>query len=478
LGGEKFEPYREDGWMSCNGRSANFWLVTGLATYILARLLPTAPELSEGGQAVLGVALAGVLLWVSEAVPLGVTAMFVLALLGTIHDVRSSSTTFGGFASPVVFFLLGAVAIGTAVEATGLARRAATMLIRGAGGSPCKLYVQMLAALPVFALLLPSAITRNAVLIPAYRETLAAMGLCHSDRTGRALMLALGVLNPLASSALLTGGITSMTASAMIGGFSWLRWFALMAVPYYALLILGGIVLRLMVGRFEDRRAVSATSSNSGALSLLEVRTVAVLVLTSVLWLTDSVHGLSPAIPALFGAVLLVCPKIGVIGWKDFESRLSWGLVLTVGASLSLAQAMIAVGTAEWLGRQFLVMSASLTQYPLLLLAEIAVTVAVVHIAITNLAACVAIVVPVVMTIAHAAGVNPIVCALIVTIAIDSVILYPVQTASNLIAYESGYFRARDVSRLGLAMLALTILVALGIAVPYWSLLGLPLMSR
>jgi solute carrier family 13 (sodium-dependent dicarboxylate transporter), member 2/3/5 len=65
-----------------------------------------------------------------------------------------------------------------------------------------------------------------------------------------------------------------------------------------------------------------------------------------------------------------------------------------------------------------------------------------------------------------------------VTIVIDSVILYPVQTASNLIAYESGYFGARDVGRLGLAMLGLTIIVGLGVAVPYWGALGLPLLQR
>ena len=40
----------------------------------------------------------------------------------------------------------------------------------------------------------------------------------------------------------------------------------------------------------------------------------------------------------------------------------------------------------------------------------------------------------------------------------DSVILYPVQTASNLIAYETGYFRGADVRRMGIAMLGFTIL--------------------
>ena len=48
----------------------------------------------------------------------------------------------------------------------------------------------MLASLPGLAFLMPSAITRNAVLIPAYRDTLTAMGIAQSDRTGRALMLA------------------------------------------------------------------------------------------------------------------------------------------------------------------------------------------------------------------------------------------------------------------------------------------------
>ena len=56
----------------------------------------------------------------------------------------------------------------------------------------------------------------------------------------------------------------------------------------------------------------------------------------------------------------------------------------------------------------------------------------------------------------------------------DAVILYPVQTASNLMAYESGYFDRADVLKLGLTMLALTMVVAL-LTLPYWALLGFPL---
>ena len=428
----------------------------------------------NGARAVLGIVFATVVLSISEALPLGLTALLVLVLLGIVPTWKQSAT-FAGFATPVVFFLISAATIGTAVEATGLATKCQGPRSQRPRQSKSA-DVLMLVSLPGLAFVMPSAITRNAVLIPAYRDALHAMGISQSGRTGRALMLALGILNPLASSAILTGGITSMTASAIIGGFSWLRWFALMAVPYYVLIGLGGVALQVMNGKFEGRGTVPTSPAPAAPFSRREIKTLVILFVVSVLWLTDFIHGLSPAIPALLGAVLLVCPRIGVLGWKDFESRLSWGLVLTVGASLSLAQAMISTGTVDWLGQQFIFVFRSGTQMPLLVLASIIVAVAIIHIAITNLAACAALMIPIVLTIAHTAGLNPIVCALIVTIVIDSVIFYPVQTASNLLAYESGYFGAMDVGRLGLAMLGLTILVGLCVAVPYWSLLGLPLM--
>jgi di/tricarboxylate transporter len=194
------------------------WIAIALSIYILALLAPSPAGLSYAGQAVLGVALAGVALWASEAVPLGFAGIFVLVLLGTT-PAAPGSTTFGGFAAPVVFFLIGAVALGTAVERTGLAARIASLLVRSAGGSPNRLYIQMLAALPGLAFLMPSAITRNAVLIPAYRDTLTAMGIAQSSRTGRALMLALGVLNPLASSAILTGDHQRLFMAALVRSY-------------------------------------------------------------------------------------------------------------------------------------------------------------------------------------------------------------------------------------------------------------------
>ena len=453
------------------------WIGAALAAFALARLAPPLDGLAPQGQAVLGVMTAGALLWISEATPIGLTGIIVVVLLAACPDAGFGLAT-GGFASEVVFFLIGAVGIGAAVETSGLAGRTARALVRVAGGSPTRLYVQMIASLPAFALLVPSAITRNAILVPAYREALDRMGAASTDRSGRMLMLALGVLNPLASSALLTGGLASMTAASLLGGFSWLRWFALMSVPYYALLFGGAAVLRLLVGPFEPGRgADGAAPAPRLAFTANERKTLAVLGVTLALWLTDRIHGLSPAIPALIGAGLLMLPGAGVLSWKAFEQKLSWGMILSLGASLSLAAAMTRSGAAAFVSRQVIDNLGALANEPRLLVVGLVAAVALVHLAVTSLAACIALLIPVAATMAERASLDPIVCGLIVTIVIDAVILYPVQTATNLIAYEAGYFDAADVRRFGLAMLALSAVVVL-LTIPYWGWIGLPLAQR
>ena len=208
-----------------------------------------------------------------------------------------------------------------------------------------------------------------------------------------------------------------------------------------------------------------------------EKRTLTVLAITAGLWLTDWVHHLSPAVPALLGAVGLLLPRIGVISWKTFETRLSWGLILTVGASLSLATLMTKTGAANWLGQLVLGPLSGLAAFPLMLVTGLILAAVLVHLAITNLAACVALLLPINATIAASAGLDPIVTGLALTITIDAVILYPVQTAANLMAYEAGYFDRADVVKMGLGMLALTVAVVL-LVMPYWTLLGFPLTAQ
>src|ERR1041385_8259808 len=91
------------------------WIVAALAIYALARLASPLDGLTPYGQAVLGAMTAGAILWISEAVPIGLTAIVVLVLLA-LSPGKGLADAAVGFTSPVVFFLIGAVALGAAVE--------------------------------------------------------------------------------------------------------------------------------------------------------------------------------------------------------------------------------------------------------------------------------------------------------------------------------------------------------------------------
>jgi di/tricarboxylate transporter len=210
------------------------------------------------------------------------------------------------------------------------------------------------------------------------------------------------------------------------------------------------------------------------ALSSPERRVLAVVGLTTALWLTDAIHGWNPAIPALLAAVLLMAPGIGVMTWREFEQTMSWGLVLTIGVSLSLAQALADTGAAAWFAGGLMGALPHVAARPGALAVAILVMVSAVHLAITNMSACIALLIPVATTIARSAGLNPVACGLLVLIAVDVVILYPVQTATNLLAYETGFYGARDVVRLGLVLLVLLAAFTLLAILPYWRLVGLP----
>src|SRR5881628_2880832 len=99
------------------------WAVA-ILLFASTRVLPPAGGLDRAGQTVLGIAAAMALLWALDAAPLGVTSLLALVLLGAVPGLRPTQV-FGGFAFPVVFFLIGGVAIAIAVERTGLAARVA-----------------------------------------------------------------------------------------------------------------------------------------------------------------------------------------------------------------------------------------------------------------------------------------------------------------------------------------------------------------
>lgn len=444
--------------------------------FLAVLLAPTPAGLTEPGQRALAVMLLAVVLWATEVLPIAVTGLLGIVLLVITGAVPDEITALYGFSRPVAYFLIGILGLGLAVHQSGLAERMASYLLRVAGGSPRLLYVQMLFSFVVLTFALPSAGTRGAILVHIYEQVMAHWQVPREHPLNQAIMLALGVLNRLASTALLAGGITPVVASELLGGFSWTRWFVLMSVPFYANLVVGGLLLYFFhrAGfKLENRANFSGLAS--GPLKPIEIRAAIIVVGTSLLWITDFAHGLHPAIPALIALVFILTPVIGILSWQDFERNVGWSNFIVIASSLSLANALVVSGGASWFSQTLVGAVGGLPQQPVVLLLAIAVACAGVRLVLPNIAGYLALVIPVAMATGQALGLNPLVCGMVSVVVGDSVVYYPAGSAASIMIFQRAQLRAADVLRFGLIMVVVAIAVSLLLAVPYWSWVGEPL---
>jgi sodium-dependent dicarboxylate transporter 2/3/5 len=452
--------------------------------FLLLLLAPLPAGLADGlspqGRRTLAVMGLAVTLWATEALPIAVTGLLGVVLLILTGGSPDLSSALYGFSQPVAYFLIGILALGLAVHRSGLAERLAMLLLRCAGGSARMVYLQMLLSFALLTFALPSASTRGAIMVHIYEQILDHWQLSRDSALYRAVMLAMGSLNRLASTALLAGGITPVVASALLGDFSWTRWFLLMSLPFYANLVIGGALLYLHY-RAGFRLERPADSLLTGAalttqpLRLPEIKAGIITLGTALLWFTDFAHGLHPAVPALIALTVILTPGIGLLTWRQFETDIGWSNFFVIATTLSLAHALVTSGAAAWFSSGLVGGVGYLDGEPLLVLLALALTAAVVRLLVPNIAGYLSLVIPIAMATGAALGLNPLVCGMAVVVVGDSVVYYAAGSTSGVFVFQRANLTGWHIFRFGLVMTVVAIGVLFAIAVPYWGLVGEPL---
>jgi sodium-dependent dicarboxylate transporter 2/3/5 len=441
-------------------------------------LPPLTEGLSAAGQRALLVTLITIVLWTTETLEPGVTALLSVTLLALTGAAGSLRAALHGFANPVPYFLIGVLTMGVAVVRSGLAERLARAILERARGRSLAVYLQLVLAFPVLTFVLPSATTRSGILIHIYDEVFTLAAVPRGAEIAKAVMLALSSINRLASTALLTGGITPVMSAAIIGGLSWTGWVALMAVPYYTILMLGaGLTWALFRHGFAHGLPAPAPARRR-PLSGAEWRTMAIILGASALWLTDAWHRLDPALPALLAFVALLLPRLGPLVWADLERGVGWANVFVIAASISLAQVLGTSGAAAWLARGLVGSLPALGGGPLATIALLMLGATVLRALVPNISGFLALALPIAMSVGLETGLNPLVCALVVMMTGDAVVYYPAQSTSALVIYERGHVSAREVLTFGLWMTLVAWVAIVLVALPWWAVVGEPLVPR
>ena len=450
-----------------------------VAVFAAVILAPNPEGLTDQGQRALAVMALAVVLWATETLHIAVTGMVGIVLLVLVDAVDDAQAALYGFSQPVTYFLLGILTLGLAVHRSGLAERLAVYLIRFAGGSPKLLYVQMLAAFAGLTFALPSASTRGAIMVHVYEQVMEHWGVEKAHPLNKAIMIAMGGLNRLGSTALLAGGITPVVASALIADFgviddfSWTRWFILMAVPFYLILIFGGLAVFLLYrSGFTLSQGVGTVELKAGPLQSKEIRAGLIALGTAVLWFTDFAHGLPPVMPALIAMTVILLPGVGLLSWREFETNMGWTNIFVIAASLSMANALIVSAAAEWFAETLVGSVEGLRDHPTLILLAMAGAGAAVRVVMPNISGYLAFIIPVAMSTGAALGLNPVVCGLAVVVVGDSVVFYPASATGSVFIYQRAEIPASEVVRMGLIMTVISIGVLYTVVLPYWNLVG------
>ena len=447
-----------------------------LLAFAVVLFVRTPDGLTGEGQRSLAVMALAVGLWATGALPLAVTGIVGVILLTLLRATPDLEAALYGFSQPVPYFLIGVLTLGLAVQQSGLANRMAGYLIRLARGSPHALYVQMLVSFAALTFALPSATTRGAILVHVYEQVMGQWNIEREHPLNKAVMLAMGSLNRLGSTALLAGGITPIVASALIGDFSWTGWFVLMALPFWTILVVGGLAVFLLYRSGFAGFSVpeGSTDGEQAARPLAPAEAKAGLLAAGValLWFTDFAHGLSPAVPALIAMVVALLPGIGLLSWREFEKNLGWSNFFIIATSLSLSSALVESGAAEWFANTLVSAVDRFGDSPWLLLLAMSGAAAAVRFVMPNIAGYLAFIIPVAMSTGASLGLNPTVCGLAVVIVGDSVVFYPAAAAGSVFIYQRADISSPEVLRAGVIMTLVAVAVLFALAVPYWSVLG------
>jgi sodium-dependent dicarboxylate transporter 2/3/5 len=455
--------------------------VLASAVFVSLLVLPI-PGLSPEAHRLAAVLGAVVVLWVTEALPLPVTALLGASAC-VVLQVAPAKEVFAPFADPLMFLFIGAFILARGIFLHGLDRRVAyaVLSLPWVGARPGRILVAFGAATALISAWISNTAT-TAMMFGIGLSILAALRAPGADvaidpRYPTALMLMTsfaasigGLATPVGTPPNLIGlGFIRSQLGVDVAFFRWM----LLGVPIVVVLFLFLCVhLRVVApaGVRElpagaelirrERAGLGPWTPGQRSVALAFGLTVALWVAPGIVAVVAGegsalyqglTHRVPEGVAALIGAAaLFVLPGKGgpAITWKE-ATRIDWGVVLLYGGGFALGVLSFQTGLAEAMGRG---LTGLLPVEGRLGLLVASVLFAAILSETTSNTASANMVVPVVISIARAAGMDPLEPALGATLGSSLGFMLPVSTPCNAIVYGSGYIPLGRMIRWGLAL--------------------------
>ncbi len=433
--------------------------------------------LSPAARAVAGVAVLMACWWMTEAIPVYVTALLPLALFPVlgIAEIRTTASSYG---HEIIFLFLGGFVLALALERWGLHKRLALTVLAAVGARPGRIIAAFMAVAAFLSMwvtntattimLLPVAVSVIRLLpgeLPDNDATDAPFALC--------LLLGIAYASSIGGMGTIVGTAPNVFAVSFIRDqlgvtISFLQWMQF-AVPLVICFVpLVWLVLTRFVYPLEVAELPGAAETlrrerhKLGPVTAAEVRTLVVFVLTAGAWISrpllnsitfvdmQPLAGLTDAGIAIASAIALFLVPADLrtgtflMNWET-AVRLPWGLLLLFGGGLALAAAIVATGLSAFLGD----LAGGLEGWPLWSVLLFVTALVVFMTEMTSNTATTATLIPLLYAIATGLGLPPLMLLLPATFAASCAFMLPVATPPNAIVFGSGLIRIGAMCRAG-----------------------------
>ncbi|HKK99777.1 MAG TPA: SLC13 family permease [Desulfotignum sp.] len=447
-------------------------LIISLALGILVILLPRPETLTPEGHRLLALLTTIVFLWVSEAVPIGATAL--LSGAGLIFlKIQPAQAAWAPFASPAVMFVLMIIMFGVVLNEVGLANRIMYNLLKFAGTKIKRLSLILAVGCTITSSVFHDA-TITVIMVFAFVPVFMSMGL--KPGQGHRLPLFFMLLIPLASSAggfgTLLGGGRNPLALEVLNKFSggtisvgFLEYIFIQFPICVVTAVATWAVLWILL-RPQEKELEGVELSDPGPMKGAEIGVLVIFIVTFVLWFMGDLTGWHYSVPAAF-AILGFCGP----GWITFRTicdKFPWESWIVFGAGVSLGVAMLDSGAGRYLAEVCLPLLDGKPEF--IVYYGMSFFGSFLSSLMSNSAA-VALMLPITLPMAELMEMSPKSVAMMAPMT-TSFIMLVIGCPPTIIAYSTGYFSQVDFMKIAIPWCLVLLVVCVISMLVYWPLIG------
>ena len=423
-------------------------LLWGLFSYFLSQLLVDINSTQKG----LFILFICAGLWMTEIVPLPVTALLV-PVIAYFMGILAPKEAMAPFSSTIIFLFMGGFTLAALLNKHGIDRWLADKVTTMSNGN---LWVSVIGffAVTSFLSMWMSNTATTAMMIPI------AIALVNKEYPRMRTMILLGT----AYSANIGGNGTAvgsppngLAVSALdIDFFTWFKVGFPTALVMFPLVIVAlWLVIRpekdAKVNRLSDSHSMNWTSEAKG--------TIGLFLFTVICWIFSSQIGSSLGLKNFDRMIAILitalAPAFKLISWKDLEDKIGWGILLLFGGGLCLSVVLGETGTSLWLATALI---NSISTPWIIIFACITLMVFLTELSSNTGSA--AILIPVMIALSN--QFDPAVTyALVfgVGLAANCAFMLPVATPPNALVYGTGYINQKDMIKTGIILNIFSIFV-------------------